>query len=48
MSAKSFSDNTSNSSSGNAMGRLLMIALAILAALPLVLGYWAAMTGGGL
>lgn len=48
MSAKGYSDNASNSSSGDAIGRLLMIALAILAALPLIIGYWAALTGGAL
>ncbi len=40
--------SATNSSSGDAMGRLLMIALAIIAAMPLVIGYWAAMTGGAL
>ena len=48
MSAQSYSGNDSSNSSGDAMGRLLMIALAILAALPLIIGYWAAISGGGL
>ena len=47
MSAQSIS-NTPNSRSGDAMGRLLMIALAIIAALPLIIGYWASQTGGAL
>ena len=41
----------SNASSGNgsdeAMGKLLMIAVAIIWAIPLIIGYWAALTGGG-
>ena len=47
MSDKSISNTYSNKSSSDAMGRLLMIALSILAAIPLIIGYWAALTGGG-
>ncbi|NNM79759.1 MAG: hypothetical protein HKM01_04830 [Gallionella sp.] len=47
MSDKSISNTYSNSSSGDAMGRLLMIVLSMLAATPLIIGYWAALTGGG-
>jgi hypothetical protein len=47
MSAQSIS-NTPDNRSGNAKGTLLMIALAIIAALPIIIGYWASQTGGAL
>jgi hypothetical protein len=47
MSAQSFG-NTPDNRSADAKGRLLMIALAIIAALPLIIGYWASQTGGAL
>jgi hypothetical protein len=41
--------NTSaNNSSGDAKGTLLMIALAIIAAIPIIIGFWASQTGGAL
>jgi hypothetical protein len=48
MSAQSFGNTHTDNRSGDAMGRLLMIALAIIAALPLIIGYWASQTGGAL
>lgn len=47
MSEKNISNTHSDNRSGDAMGRLLMIVLSILAATPLIIGYWAALTGGG-
>jgi hypothetical protein len=47
MSDKSIRNTSSNNSSSNAMGTLLMIVLSMLAATPLIIGYWAALTGGG-
>lgn len=47
MSDKSISNTNSNHSSGDAMGKFLMVVLSILAATPLIIGYWAALTGGG-
>jgi hypothetical protein len=47
MSAQSFGNTPSDNRSGDAMGRLLMIILSLVAATPLIIGYWAAMTGGG-
>ena len=47
MSAQSISNTTADNRPGDAMGRLLMIILSLLAATPLIIGYWAAMTGGG-
>jgi hypothetical protein len=41
------SDTISDNKSADATGRMLMIALAILAIIPLVIGLWAAYTGGG-
>jgi hypothetical protein len=40
--------NTSSGSSDEAKGRLLMIALSILAVMPLIIGFWASQTGGAL
>ena len=47
MSDENISNSYSDNRSSDAMGRLLMIVLSILAAAPLVIGYWAALTGGG-
>jgi hypothetical protein len=47
MSDKSFSNTSSKNGSDDAMGTLLMIVLSMLAAAPLIIGYWAALTGGG-
>ena len=46
MSTKSISNTHSDNSSGDAMGRLLMIFLSMLAITPLIIGCWAAFTGG--
>jgi hypothetical protein len=43
MSDKSVGD----ASSAEAMGKMLLIFVAIVAASTLVIGYWAALTGGG-
>jgi hypothetical protein len=48
MSAQGFSNTSVNNRSGDAMGTLLMIALAIIAAIPIVIGFWASQTGGAL
>jgi hypothetical protein len=48
MSAQSISNTSANNRSGDAMGTLLMIALAIIAAIPIVIGFWASQTGGAL
>lgn len=47
MNAQSISNTSMDNRSGDAMGRLLMIILSLIAAMPLIIGYWAAMTGGG-
>lgn len=47
MTAKSVSDTSSDNSSDESKGKMLMIALVIIAAIPLIIGYWAAQTGGG-
>lgn len=41
------SDTSSNNGSDNTMGTLLVIGVAIIAAIPLIIGYWASQTGGG-
>ncbi|NNM69467.1 MAG: hypothetical protein HKM00_05815 [Gallionella sp.] len=46
MSDKSISNTYSNNRSGDAMGKLLMIFLSMLATTPLIIGCWAAFTGG--
>lgn len=47
MSDESIGNASSGNSSSEAMGKLLMIAISIIAASTLVIGYWAALTGGG-
>jgi hypothetical protein len=47
MSDKSISNTIADNKSAEANGRMLMIALSILAAMPLVIGFWASQTGGG-
>jgi hypothetical protein len=47
MSDKSISNTIADNKSADAKGRMLMIALSILAAMPLVIGFWASQTGGG-
>ncbi|KXS33787.1 MAG: hypothetical protein AWT59_0002 [Candidatus Gallionella acididurans] len=47
MSSMNISNTSSGNGSGEAMGKLLMIAVAIIWAIPLIIGYWAALTGGG-
>ena len=38
---------SSNNESADAMGKLLMVFVSVVAAMTLVIGYWAALTGGG-
>ncbi len=47
MSDKSIGNTSSDNGASEAMGKLLMIALSILAASPVLIGLWAALTGGG-
>jgi len=47
MSANSMSNISIDNKSGDATGRLLMIVLAIIAATPIAIGFWASLTGGG-
>lgn len=47
MSDESIGNGSSGSGSSELMGKLLMIAISIIAASTLVIGYWAALTGGG-
>jgi len=42
------SDNISVNGSDDVKGTMLVIAVAIIAAMPLAIGLWAAFTGGGL
>ena len=41
------SDTSSDNNSGETKGKMLMIAFVIVSAIPLIIGYWAAQTGGG-
>jgi len=47
MSDKHIGNASSDSSSSEAMGKMLLVFVAILGASTLVIGYWAALTGGG-
>lgn len=47
MSDERIGNEPSGNRSSEAMGKLLMIGIAIIAASTLVIGYWAALTGGG-
>jgi hypothetical protein len=47
MSDESIGNVPSGNGASEAMGKLLMIAISIIAASTLVIGYWAALTGGG-
>lgn len=47
MSDININNTSSDNGSGEAMGKLLMIVVAIIWAIPLIIGYWAALTGGG-
>lgn len=38
---------SSDNRSADAMGKLLMVFVSVIAAMTLVIGYWAALTGGG-
>ncbi|HUW00704.1 MAG TPA: hypothetical protein VMV88_11155 [Gallionella sp.] len=40
--------NTSDNSANDTKGTLLVVAVAIIAIIPLLIGYWASQTGGGL
>jgi len=40
--------NTLDNSANDAKGTLLVVAVAIVAIIPLAIGYWASLTGGGL
>jgi len=42
------SNNISDNRSDDVKGTMLVVAVAIIAAMPLVIGLWAAYTGGGL
>jgi len=42
------SDNISDNRSDDVKGTMLVIAVSIIAAIPLAIGLWAAYTGGGL
>ena len=47
MSDKNISNTPSDNKSSETMGKLLMTFVSIIAASTLVIGYWAALTGGG-